>query len=61
MIQAIAWDGSNRRIISKNIPNAVSLANNDLFIMDRAFSSVGRFSFKIFIFHSFIFKDYAYK
>lgn len=41
-VEAISWDGSNRRIIARNIPKAISLliANNDLYIMDRALSSV---------------------
>jgi hypothetical protein len=42
MVEVISWDGRNRRIISRNIPKAISLlvVNNDLYIMDRAFSSV---------------------
>ncbi|CAF4205785.1 unnamed protein product, partial [Rotaria sp. Silwood2] len=43
-VEAISWNDSNRRIISRNIPKAISLpiANSDLYIMDRAFSSVMR-------------------
>ncbi|CAF1581398.1 unnamed protein product, partial [Rotaria sordida] len=43
-VEAISWDGRNRRTVSRNIPKAISLliANNDLYIMDRAFSSIMR-------------------
>lgn len=41
-VEVISWDGRNRRTVTRNIPKAISLliANNDLYIMDRAFSSV---------------------
>ena len=41
-VEAISWDGRNRRTVTRNIPKGISLviANNDLYIMDRAFSSV---------------------
>ncbi|CAF0886571.1 unnamed protein product [Adineta steineri] len=43
-VEVISWDGKNRRTVSRNIPKAISLliANNDLYIMDRAFSSIMR-------------------
>ncbi|CAF3898744.1 unnamed protein product [Rotaria sp. Silwood2] len=43
-VESISWDGRNRRTISRNIPKAISLliANSDLYIMDRAFSSIMR-------------------
>ena len=42
-VEVISWDGRNRRTVTRNIPKGISLliANNDLYIMDRAFSSVG--------------------
>ena len=41
-VEVISWDGRNRRTVTRNIPRGISLliANDDLFIMDRAFSSV---------------------
>ena len=41
-VEAMSWDGRNRRTVTRNIPKAVSLliVNSDLYIMDRAFSSV---------------------
>ena len=41
-IEAISWDGRNRRTVSRNIPKAISLliVENYLYIMDSAFSSV---------------------
>ena len=41
-VEVISWDGSNRRTVTRNIPKAISLliVNQDLYIMDRAFSSV---------------------
>ncbi|CAF0957368.1 unnamed protein product [Adineta ricciae] len=43
-IEVISWDGRNRRTVSRNIPKAIALlvANNDLYVMDRAFSSIMR-------------------
>lgn len=42
MVESISWDGRNRRTISRNIPNGISLlvVNDDLYIMDRSFLSV---------------------
>ena len=41
-VEVISWNGGNRRTVTRNIPKGISLliANNDLYIMDRAFSSV---------------------
>ena len=41
-VEVMSWDGRNRRTVTRNIPRGISLliANDDLFIMDRAFSSV---------------------
>ncbi|CAM4944086.1 unnamed protein product [Rotaria socialis] len=43
-VEVISWDGRNRRTVTRNIPKAISIliANNDLYIMDRAFSSIMR-------------------
>ena len=43
-VEVMSWDGRNRRTVTRNIPKGISLliANNDLYIMDRAFSSVAK-------------------
>lgn len=42
MIEVISWDGKNRRTLARNVPKAIGLivTNNDVYVMDRAFSAV---------------------